>query len=207
MQIGHRAEIPSFVLESYYIKSISRLFNVGFSLLLLIVLSFPILFIVCAIKITSKGPIIFWSQRVGQNNVLFLMPKFRTMKSEAPLVATHMLENPNRYVTKVGAFLRKTSLDELPQIWSILKGDMSFVGPRPALFNQYDLIGLRTQEGVHVLKPGLTGWAQINGRDEISIEEKTKFDKEYLHRKSLFFDAKIIAMTVKNVFLSKGISH
>jgi O-antigen biosynthesis protein WbqP len=149
----------------------------------------------------------YWSNRVGRNNKLFSMPKFRTMKVNTPAVATHLLKNPDHYLTPVGSFLRKTSLDELPQLWSIIKGDMSFVGPRPALFNQEDLIALRTQSGVSQLLPGLTGWAQINGRDELPIIEKVKLDIEYLHKKSVSFDFKILFLTFVKVLRKEGIQH
>ena len=154
------------------------------------------LMIALAIKLTSPGPVIYWSDRVGRNNVIFSMPKFRTMNIDTPNVATHLLENPDQYVTATGKFLRSTSLDELPQLWNIFKGEMCIVGPRPALFNQDDLIHLRTEKGDHQLIPGLTGWAQINGRDELPIPEKVDLDKEYLDGQSLWFDLKIIMLTI-----------
>jgi O-antigen biosynthesis protein WbqP len=160
-----------------------------------------------AVRITSKGPALYWSQRVGQHNSIFLMPKFRSMRIETPAFATHLLERPEQWLTPIGSFLRKTSLDELPQLWCILKGDMSFVGPRPALFNQHDLINLRTEYGVHALVPGLTGWAQINGRDEISILEKVQFDTQYLKEMKTSFDLMILWRTFLQIIRSKGVSH
>jgi len=160
-----------------------------------------------AVAMTSTGPIFYWSQRVGKNNQLFWMPKFRTMRINTPTVATHLLENPQQWLSPVGSFLRKTSLDELPQLWSILMGHMSFVGPRPALFNQQDLIELRTQQGVHILTPGLTGWAQINGRDELPIPQKVAFDFEYLERQSFWFDIEIMMKTFLKVLKHQGVKH
>ena len=157
--------------------------------------------------LTSPGPALYWSDRVGRHNRLFKMPKFRSMRINTPAVATHLLSNPDQWLTPIGSFLRRTSLDELPQLWSILKGDMSFVGPRPALFNQDDLIKLRTEKGVHEVLPGLTGWAQINGRDEIPIPQKVQLDAEYLHRQSILFDLKILWMTALKVFNRDGVSH
>lgn len=186
---------------------LKRLFDIALANLLTLLL-LPILLVVALlIVVTSPGPILHWSKRVGRKNQLFNMPKFRTMRIETPSVATHLLENPAQYLTPIGGFLRKTSLDELPQLWSILKGDMSFVGPRPALFNQEDLISLRTQAGVDKLIPGLTGWAQINGRDELSISEKVKLDTEYLKRQSLSFDFYILAMTFKKALRGDGVTH
>ncbi len=156
-----------------------RVFDLFMSLSIIAILFLLILMIAFFIKITSSGPVLYWSDRVGKNNILFKMPKFRTMYLNTPTVATHLLENPSLYMTPVGSFLRKTSLDEIPQLWSILLGDMSFIGPRPALFNQYDLIEMRTTKGVNHLTPGLTGWAQVNGRDDLSIAKKVKFDEEY----------------------------
>lgn len=171
------------------------------------VLALPILIVAIAVKFTSKGPTLYWSDRVGRHNKIFRMPKFRSMRIGTPAVATHLLANPSTYLTPIGSFLRTSSLDELPQLWSILKGDMSLVGPRPALFNQYDLISLRTQTGVHLLAPGLTGWAQINGRDEIPIEQKVAFDIEYRNRQSLSFDIRILWLTVLKVIQRDGVSH
>lgn len=184
-----------------------RLFDI--TLLLFASLAFFIPFLVTGllVKLTSKGPILYWSDRVGKDNVIFKMPKFRSMKIDTPAVATHLLQNPDIYLTPIGNFIRKTSLDELPQLWCLWKNQMSVVGPRPALYNQYDLIELRTQKNVHKLLPGITGWAQVNGRDELSIEEKVKFDVEYLHKKSLWFDSKIIIITILKVIKLDGIKH
>ena len=176
------------------------------SITVLILLPFFII-ITLAVRITSRGPVLYWSDRVGLNNTLFKMPKFRTMRINTPAVATHLLADPDQYLTPIGSFLRKTSLDELPQLWSIMKGDMSFVGPRPALFNQDDLISLRSQYGVHELVPGLTGWAQINGRDELLIPDKVKLDVEYLQRQSFWFDIKILWLTFIKVVRRDGVSH
>lgn len=171
------------------------------------VFSVPILAIAILIRLTSRGPALYWSDRVGRDNVIFRMPKFRSMRIDTPAVATHLLKDPDVYLTPIGPFLRKSSLDELPQLWSILVGDMSFVGPRPALFNQDDLIALRTQSGVHRLVPGLTGWAQVNGRDELSIPDKVKLDAEYLKRRSLGFDVYILWLTFLRVLRKEGVSH
>ena len=180
-------------------------------LLLVLVASFvlvlPITFIALVVKLTSPGPILYWSSRVGKNNVLFEMPKLRTMQVGTPAVATHLLANPEQYLTPVGSFLRKSSLDELPQLWCILRGQMSFVGPRPALFNQVDLIELRTACGVQTLLPGLTGWAQVNGRDELPIPQKVKLDYEYLQRRSISFNLQIMWMTFLKVMRRDGVSH
>jgi O-antigen biosynthesis protein WbqP len=159
------------------------------------------------VKITSKGPVLYWSDRVGKNNTIFKMPKFRTMKADTPAMATHLMTNPEQYCTSVGSFLRKTSLDELPQLYSVLKGDMSFVGPRPALFNQDDLIELRTKKGIHNLIPGITGWAQINGRDDLPIPEKVDLDEYYLNNHSFMFDLKTLFMTLLSVINSQGVQH
>ncbi len=172
-----------------------------------LVLIVPVTCIWLSIYLTSPGPAIYWSDRVGRNNRIFKMPKFRTMRIDTPAVATHLLENPEQWLTPIGGFLRRTSLDEIPQLWSILKGDMGFVGPRPALFNQEDLIALRTQHGVDELTPGLTGWAQVNGRDELSIADKVKLDVEYLQRRSFFFDIYILWLTLLRVVRSDGVSH
>ncbi len=187
--------------------NMKRLFDFLLALFLLIVLLAPMCIIIIAIKYSSTGPAIFWSDRVGRYNNLFRMPKFRTMKESTPNVATHLLKNPNEFRTSIGILLRKSSIDELPQLYSILLGDMSFVGPRPALFNQDDLIQLRTQYGIHELIPGLTGWAQINGRDEIPIPEKVGFDCQYLQNKSFSFDLKILWMTLKKVLSNEGVTH
>ena len=186
---------------------LKRIFDISFSVLLLLLLSPLFLILALIIKMTSKGPILYWSRRVGKNNELFSMPKFRTMRIETPQVATHLLAYPAIYLTPIGGLLRRTSLDELPQLFSILAGDLSFVGPRPALFNQDDLVALRTERGVHVLVPGLTGWAQINGRDELPIPEKVQFDYEYLQRRSFKFDLYIICATIIKVVRGDGIQH
>jgi len=180
--------------------------------LFLLVLSLPIcilavIIIALAVKFTSPGDVIFWSDRIGVNNVIFRMPKFRTMNTSTPQVATHLLENPDTYYTSLGKFLRKYSLDELPQLISVLKGDMSFVGPRPALFNQNDLIELRTHNEIHKLKPGITGWAQVNGRDELTIPEKVNFEIEYMHKENLILDIYILWLTLLKVFKKEDISH
>jgi O-antigen biosynthesis protein WbqP len=173
-----------------------------------IVLLLPFFIIITlAVRLTSQGPALYWSDRFGLGNIIFKMPKFRTMRINTPAVATHLLADPDQYLTPIGSFLRKTSLDELPQLWSIMKGDMSFVGPRPALFNQDDLIALRSQCGVHELVPGLTGWAQINGRDELPIPDKVKLDVEYLKRQSFWFDIKILWLTFIKVVRRDGVSH
>lgn len=184
-----------------------RLFDLSLALMLSLLLALPIALIALAIRLTSAGPAVYWSNRVGRNNKIFRMPKFRSMRTDTPAVATHLLQNPEQYITPVGRFLRKTSLDELPQLWSILVGDMSFVGPRPALYNQDDLIALRTERGVHTLVPGLTGWAQINGRDELPIPQKVEFDAQYLQRRSFWFDLRIMALTAWRVLRRSGVSH
>lgn len=184
-----------------------RIVDVCLSSLSVFLLGLPAVLTMLAIKLTSRGPALYWSDRVGRDNKIFKMPKFRSMQIGTPAVATHLLANPDTYLTPIGSFLRKSSLDELPQLWSILKGDMSFVGPRPALFNQQDLIEMRTKAGVHELTPGLTGWAQINGRDEIPIPDKVALDVEYLHRRSLRFDAYIILKTALKVVRRDGIVH
>ncbi len=184
-----------------------RIFDLVLAFLIAMLTSIPMMVIAVAIRCSSRGPALYWSYRVGRNNLVFRMPKFRSMKLNTPVVATHLLEDSARVLTPIGNFLRKTSLDELPQLWSILKGDMSFVGPRPALFNQHDLIELRKKLGVHVLLPGLTGWAQINGRDELPIPKKVALDREYLLRQSLRFDCQILAATLVKVILRDGVSH
>lgn len=184
-----------------------RVFDVVVTLVSLLLLGVPIFLTALAVKISSPGPIFYWSNRVGRYNHLFRMPKFRSMRIDTPEVATHLLQNPEQWLTPIGSFLRKSSLDELPQLWNILKGDMSFVGPRPALFNQYDLIKQRTEKGVHNLLPGLTGWAQVNGRDELPIIQKVELDVEYLQRQSLKFDLEILWMTALRVLTRDGISH
>lgn len=177
------------------------------ALVLSIVCAIPCLIIALVIRLTSPGPALYWSERVGRRNVIFRMPKFRTMRIDTPAVATHLLGDPDRFLTPVGSFLRKSSLDELPQLWSILKGDMSFVGPRPALFNQHDLVALRTQFHVDELLPGLTGWAQVNGRDELAIPDKVKLDAEYLAKQSWLFDLKILFLTFIKVVRREGVTH
>lgn len=184
-----------------------RAFDLLLAVSATMVLSLPIAMISLLVKLTSKGPVLYWSDRVGRNNLLFKMPKFRSMRVDTPAVATHLLADPSSYLTPVGSFLRKTSLDELPQLWSILKGDMSIVGPRPALFNQDDLIELRTQRGIHKLTPGLTGWAQINGRDELPIPIKVEFDYYYLSNHTLLLDLKIIFQTAMRVIRHEGVTH
>lgn len=188
-------------------NGMKRIFDLVLAVALGIILLLPLALIALSVGLTSSGPILYWSDRVGRNNAIFKMPKFRSMQAETPALATHLLGNPDVYLTTVGSFLRKSSLDELPQLWSIIKGDMSFVGPRPALFNQYDLIQLRTSAGVHKLLPGLTGWAQINGRDELSIAQKVALDIEYLERKSLGFDVKIIILTAFAVLRRDNVTH
>jgi O-antigen biosynthesis protein WbqP len=184
-----------------------RVFDFLLALVASIVLFLPMLVIAVMIKVSSKGPVLFWSDRVGINNVIFKMPKFRTMYDNTPDIATHLLKNADLYLTPVGPYLRKYSLDELPQLWSILKGDMSFVGPRPALHNQEDLIAIRTARGINHLIPGITGWAQINGRDEISIPVKVLYDEYYLRHHSFFFDLRILWMTFSKVIRSEDIQH
>jgi len=184
-----------------------RFFDFILGLFASIVLLLPVLMVAMAVRLTSKGPALYWSDRVGRNNVIFKMPKFRSMRVGTPAVATHLLADARSHLTPIGTFLRKSSLDELPQLWSILAGDMSFVGPRPALFNQQDLIALRTEQGVHTLVPGLTGWAQVNGRDKLPIPEKVKLDVAYLQRQSLLFDIRILWMTFVKVLRRDGVSH
>jgi O-antigen biosynthesis protein WbqP len=184
-----------------------RLFDLLLALCAAAVLLVPVVLVALAVRLTSRGPALYWSDRVGRHNRLFRMPKFRSMRVDTPAVATHLLTDPGKYLTPIGPFLRKSSLDELPQLWSILKGDMSFVGPRPALFNQDDLIALRTQQGVHELVPGLTGWAQVNGRDELPIPQKVALDAEYLRRQSLGFDVRILWMTFVKVLRRDGVAH
>lgn len=186
---------------------LKRAFDILFSAAALLVLLPPILFVALVIRLTSPGPVIYWSDRMGRENKVYRMPKFRTMKIDTPAVATHLMHDPGSYLTPPGKFLRKTSLDELPQLWSILKGDMSLIGPRPALFNQDDLIALRTAAGVHRLLPGLTGWAQINGRDQLPIPDKVRLDVEYLQRQSFLFDMRILLLTIGRVMRRHGVAH
>ncbi len=184
-----------------------RLFDICLALLLLTFVAILMLIIGLAVKLTSKGPVLHWSDRVGRRKEIFKMAKVRTMKMETPQLATHLMTDFSSYMTPVGGFLRRTSLDEIPQIWNILRGDMSFVGPRPALYNQDDLVALREKEGVNDLVPGLTGWAQVNGRDDLPIAEKVKIEAEYLGRRSFVFDLLILFLTLKNVVTKKGVSH
>lgn len=184
-----------------------RLFDINFSLFILVIIALPMLILAILVKLSSRGPVLFWSERVGKNNILFKMPKFRTMRIDTPVVATHLLDDPGQWLTPVGGFLRKTSLDELPQLYSVVKGDMSLVGPRPGLFNQNDLVTLRTAKGVDKLVPGLTGWAQINGRDELPIPEKVEFDVYYLHHRAFLFDLKILLLTFLKVVRRDGVAH
>lgn len=189
------------------IMQLKRFFDIMTSIALILALALPIGVLGALVRLSSPGPALHWSKRVGQHNRLFRMPKLRSMHLGTPALATHLMTRPEAHLTPFGAFLRRTSLDELPQIWSILKGDMSFVGPRPALFNQADLIALRTENGVHQLRPGLTGWAQVNGRDELSIAEKVRLDAEYLARRSFLFDLGILWLTVRRVLTGHGVSH
>lgn len=184
-----------------------RLSDLLLALLASLILLIPFVIVALMVRLTSKGPVIYWSNRVGRYNQIFRMPKFRTMQVDTPAVATHLLSNPDQYLTPVGSFLRKSSLDELPQLWSILVGDMSFVGPRPALYNQDDLIALRTEKNVHTIVPGLTGWAQINGRDELPIPQKVELDAYYLEHQSLVLDIKILFLTFFKVIKRDGITH
>ena len=199
-----KCSTPLLQQRMQYMK---RLFDLCVCLIAAFLLALPILIISLAVRFTSRGPILYWSDRVGQHNRVFSMPKFRSMRVGTPAVATHLLPDPDSVLTPIGSFLRKSSLDELPQIWSIFKGDMSLVGPRPALFNQNDLIELRTKSGVHELVPGLTGWAQVNGRDELPIPQKVMLDAEYLQRKSFFLDLKILWLTANKVIFRDGVSH
>jgi len=184
-----------------------RLFDLIIVIMASLIFAIPMLVVAVAVGLTSKGPILYWSKRVGRNNLLFNMPKFRTMRVDTPVLPTHLLGNPDAYLTSIGSFLRKSSLDELPQLWCILRGDMSVVGPRPALSNQHDLIDARTEKGIHVIKPGLTGWAQVNGRDEIELVKKVQLDYEYLDKKSLIFDVYVVILTFYKVVKREGIQH
>jgi O-antigen biosynthesis protein WbqP len=186
---------------------LKRTFDLVMGFLLLVVFVIPMLLVAFLVRTISKGSVLYWSDRIGQNNVIIKMPKFRTMGENTPAVATHLLSDPDEYLSPIGGFLRRSSLDELPQLYSILKGDMSFVGPRPALFNQDDLVALRTEKGVDNLKPGLTGWAQVNGRDELLITEKVALDVEYMERQSFWFDLKILWLTLLKVLGQDGITH
>lgn len=184
-----------------------RTFDLLLLAVCLLIFLIPLLGVALAVRLTSRGPVVYWSNRVGRNNQIFKMPKFRSMKINTPSVATHLLVDPAKYLTSIGSFIRKTSLDELPQLWSILTGEMSFVGPRPALFNQEDLIEMRTKVSVHQLVPGLTGWAQVNGRDELNLSEKVSLDLEYAQKQSLLFDFKILLLTLLKVVQSDGVTH
>jgi O-antigen biosynthesis protein WbqP len=184
-----------------------RFFDVSLALFSLIFLCVPFVFLALAVRVTSKGPVLYWSDRIGRYNKIFRMPKLRTMTVDAPVIATHLLVNPDEFLTPIGSFLRRSSLDELPQLWNILVGEMSFVGPRPALFNQNDLVALRNEHGIDKLTPGLTGWAQINGRDELPIQEKVMLDKVYLSRQSLMFDLRILGTTFLKVIQKDGVAH
>ena len=184
-----------------------QVFDLLLSIAILVFLATPMLLIAFTVRLTSKGSSLYWSDRIGKDNIIFKMPKFRSMLTGTPAVATHLLNNPDSYLSPIGSFLRSSSLDELPQLFSVLKGDMSFVGPRPALYNQDDLIALRTQKGVDKLLPGITGWAQVNGRDELSIPDKVTLDVEYLNRQSFWFDMKILWMTFLKVIKRDGVSH
>ena len=184
-----------------------RVFDVLFAAALLVLLSPLLLLLALLVRLTSPGPALYWSDRVGHANGIFPMPKFRSMRVGTPQVATHLLTGAAGHVTPLGNLLRKTSLDELPQLWSILRGDLSFVGPRPALFNQHDLVALRTAAGIHLLRPGLTGWAQVNGRDELSIPVKVEFDRQYLQRQSTGMDLRILWLTLRKIVRSEGVQH
>lgn len=184
-----------------------RGFDIVLALFVALIIAMPALVVAVLVRLTSEGPALYWSKRVGKYNDIFWMPKFRSMRLDTPAVASHLLSDPKSHLTPIGDFLRKSSLDELPQLWCIFRGDMSFVGPRPALFNQYDLIELRTEAGIHQLVPGLTGWAQVNGRDEMSIQTKVGFDTEYMERRSFWFDLKILYLTGLRVLQQAGISH
>lgn len=186
---------------------VKRIIDLCLAIVAGLILLLPLIIVAIAVKLTSRGPAVYWSDRVGRQNVIFKMPKFRSMRVDTPAVATHLLTNPDQYLTPIGSFLRKSSLDELPQLWSILVGDMSFVGPRPALYNQHDLITLRTEKQVHTLMPGLTGWAQIHGRDELPIPAKVDLDAYYQQHQSLWLDIRILWMTFFKVIRRDGITH
>ena len=184
-----------------------RIFDLVVAIILLMFLSIPLLIVALVIKLTSRGPVLHWSDRIGINNTTFKMPKFRTMRLNTPAVATHLLDNPKEFLIHCGSFLRRFSLDELPQLWSVLKGDMSFIGPRPALYNQDDLVALRTKKGIHKLMPGITGWAQVNGRDNLPIPVKVEYDEYYMNHKSFFLDLEILYMTFLKVIRAEGVKH
>jgi O-antigen biosynthesis protein WbqP len=209
---SHNAEFPEVSIAAARGKQVAsprmiRVVDIILAVISGVVFAIPMLLIAIAIKMTSKGPVLHWSKRVGRYNRNFLMPKFRTMKLDSPQIATHLMANPEIYLTRIGQLLRKGSVDELPQIWSVLIGDLSFVGPRPALYNQHDLVELRTRYGIHELVPGVTGWAQVNGRDELSVPDKVAFDREYAERKSPIFDLKILLLTIVKVFQGAGVRH
>jgi len=189
------------------IMIMKRLFDILFSACAALAFAIPMAIVALAVRLTSPGPALYWSKRASKDNHIFLMPKFRTMRTDTPVVATHLLNDPSRHLTPIGGFLRKSSLDELPQLWCILKGEMSVVGPRPALFNQDDLIAARTAQNVHLLPPGLTGWAQVNGRDELAIPDKVALDAEYLERRSFLFDLRILGLTAIKVVGAAGVQH
>ena len=184
-----------------------RIFDWIMALVVTLLVGLPMVLVALLVRLTSPGPVLYWSERVGKDNLIFRMPKFRTMRVDTPAVATHLLNDPDSYLTPIGPFLRKSSLDELPQLWSVLKGDMSFVGPRPALFNQNDLVALRTAKGVHQLIPGITGWAQINGRDDLPIPVKVALDVHYLKHRSIMLDTKILFLTLLKVLKREGVKH
>lgn len=184
-----------------------RVLDLVLAIIASVIFFIPLCLLAALVKATSKGPVFYWSDRVGRDNRIFSMPKLRTMRVDTPVVATHLLTDPHKFLTPIGGFLRKSSLDEIPQLWCIVRGDMSVVGPRPALFNQQNLIDMRTDQGVHMIRPGLTGWAQINGRDELPLPEKVKLDSDYLRRQSLGFDLKVIVLTVLKVVRRDGIVH
>ena len=184
-----------------------RLFDLVLAIILTVLFAVPLIVVASAVRLTSSGHALYWSDRVGRDNKIFKMPKFRSMRVDTPAVATHLLDNPQSFLTPIGSFLRRSSLDELPQIWSVLVGDMSFVGPRPALYNQDDLIALRTERQVHTLVPGLTGWAQVNGRDELPIPVKVDLDVEYMQKRSFFFDIYILYLTFIKVLGRDGVTH
>ena len=208
--MGYHAGMIGMCMLRFEVEAgvfLKRCFDLFLALMVTLGLAPLMVFVALMVRLTSPGPIFYWSDRVGKHNRIFKMPKFRSMRIDTPAVATHLLNNPGQWLTPIGSFLRKTSLDELPQLWSILKGDMSFVGPRPALFNQADLIAMRTNAGVHELVPGLTGWAQVNGRDELPIPDKVKLDAEYLQRRSIGFDIWILSLTLLKVLHRDGVSH
>lgn len=186
---------------------LKRLVDLSLACLAAVLLLLPVCLVAVAVKLTSRGPALYWSDRVGRHNRIFRMPKFRSMRLGTPAVATHLLADPASFLTPIGSFLRRSSLDELPQLWSILAGDMSFVGPRPALYNQHDLIALRSERGVDELLPGLTGWAQVNGRDELPLPEKVAFDVAYLQQRSFWLDMRIVWLTMRKVLRREGVAH